>query len=132
MAGMVENCDFFTQPTAEGDDGRLRPDLLVRLPGGRSIVVDAKAPLAAYLSAVEATDELTQMGLMKNHASQIRAHLQALGRKSYAAQFQPAPDFVVLFLPGESFYSAALENDPESMPDHDPASRHAHRPDRVA
>jgi DNA recombination protein RmuC len=112
MAGMVEHCDFFTQPTAEGDEGRLRPDLLVRLPGGKSIVVDAKAPLAAYLLAIEAGDEPTRKSLMQNHASQVRAHLQALGRKSYAAQFQPAPDFVVLFLPGESFFSAALENDP--------------------
>ena len=112
MAGMLEHCDFFTQPTAEGDEGRLRPDLVVRLPGGKSIVVDAKAPLAAYLLAIESGDEQTRKSLMQNHASQVRAHLQALGRKSYAAQFQPAPDFVVLFLPGESFFSAALENDP--------------------
>jgi DNA recombination protein RmuC len=112
MAGMLENCDFFTQPTADSDDGRLRPDLLVRLPGGKSIVVDAKAPLAAYLSAIEATDEPSRKRLMQNHAAQVRVHVQALGRKSYSAQFQPAPDFVVLFLPGESFFSAALENDP--------------------
>lgn len=112
MAGMLEHCDFFTQPTATGEDGRLRPDLLVRLPGGKSIVVDAKAPLAAYLQAIEAADEITRKSLMGDHAMQVRAHLQALGRKSYAEQFQPAPDFVVLFLPGESFFSAALENDP--------------------
>lgn len=112
MAGMVEHCDFVTQPTVEGEDGRLRPDLIVRLPGGKSIVVDAKAPLAAFLKAIETDDENTRKALMQDHASQVRAHLQALGRKSYAAQFQPAPDFVVLFLPGESFFSAALENDP--------------------
>ncbi len=112
MAGMVEHCDFFTQPTVDGEDGRLRPDLLVRLPGGKSIVVDAKAPLAAYLKAMDAVDEHSRKTFMQDHASQVRAHLQALGRKAYAAQFQPAPDFVVLFLPGESFFSAALENDP--------------------
>lgn len=112
MAGMVQYCDFLTQPTVECEDGRLRPDLIVRLPQGKSIVVDAKAPLAAYLKAVEAIDENSRKALMRDHAAQVRAHLQALGRKSYAAQFQPTPDFVVLFLPGESFFSAALENDP--------------------
>ena len=74
--------------------------------------MDAKAPLAAYLKAMDAVDEHTRKSFMQDHASQVRAHLQALGRKAYAAQFQPAPDFVVLFLPGESFFSAALENDP--------------------
>jgi DNA recombination protein RmuC len=112
MAGMLEYCDFFTQATVEGEDGRLRPDLIVRLPGGKSIVVDAKAPLSAYLQAIEEPDETARRGFMQNHATQVRTHLQALGRKSYADQFQPAPDFVVLFLPGESFFSAALENDP--------------------
>jgi len=112
MAGMVEYCDFITQPTVEGEDGRLRPDLVVRLPGGKSIVVDAKAPLSAYLQATETDDEPTRKILMAQHAAQVRVHLQALGRKAYAEQFQPAPDFVVLFLPGESFFSAALQNDP--------------------
>lgn len=112
MAGMVEHCDFITQPTVEGEQGRLRPDLIVRLPGGKSIVVDAKAPLSAFLQATETDDEATKKTLMVQHASQVRAHLQALGRKSYSEQFQPAPDFVVLFLPGESFFSAALQNDP--------------------
>lgn len=112
MAGMLEHCDFFTQTTVEGEDGRLRPDLIVRLPGGKSIVVDAKAPLSAYLQAIEAADDTARRSFMQSHAAQVRTHLQALGRKSYAEQFQPAPDFVVLFLPGESFFSAALENDP--------------------
>ena len=112
MAGMVEYCDFVTQPSVQGEDGRLRPDLVVRLPGGKSIVVDAKAPLSAYLQATETDDEPTRKTLMAQHAAQVRVHLQALGRKSYAEQFQPAPDFVVLFLPGESFFSAALQNDP--------------------
>lgn len=113
MAGMLEHCDFVTQPAGDGEDGRLRPDLLVHLPGGKSIVVDAKAPLTAYLEALDAADEDARRDGMKAHASQVRTHLQALGQQAYADQFQPAPDFVVLFLPGESFFSAALENDPD-------------------
>jgi DNA recombination protein RmuC len=112
MAGMVERCDFYSQPVAAAEDGRLRPDLLVRLPGGKYIVVDAKAPLEAYLAAVEAPDEETRRARLQDHARQVRAHLAALARKSYWEQFDPAPEFVVLFLPGESFFSAALENDP--------------------
>jgi DNA recombination protein RmuC len=112
LAGMLEYCDFVTQVVTEGESGRLRPDLVVRLPGGRSIVVDAKTPLAAYLEAIEAPDEATRKTRLAAHAVQVRTHLQSLGRKQYFEQFQPAPDFVVLFLPGESFFSAALENDP--------------------
>src|SRR5262249_37312423 len=82
LAGMVQHCDFITQPTVEGDEGRLRPDLVIRLPGGKSIVVDAKAPLAAYLKAMDAVDDHTRKALMLDHASQVRTHLQALGRKS--------------------------------------------------
>ena len=113
MAGMLDRCDFFTQPSALSQDGRLRPDLLVRLPAGKSIIVDAKTPLAAYLEAIEAPDEETRRARMSDHARQVRAHLWALGRKSYWEQFDRAPEFVVLFLPGECFFSAALENDPE-------------------
>jgi DNA recombination protein RmuC len=112
MAGMLEYCDFVTQATIAGEEGRLRPDMIVRLPGGKSIVVDAKAPLTAYLYALEATDEEARRGHLRDHAAQVRTHLQQLGRKSYSQQFERAPDFVVLFLPGESFFSAALENDP--------------------
>lgn len=112
MAGMLEYCDFITQVTVTTDEGRLRPDLVVNLPGGKSIVVDAKTPLAAFIEAVEATDEAIRAVLMQNHARQVRDHLQALGRKSYFEQFDRTPEFVVLFLPGESFFSAALENDP--------------------
>ncbi len=112
VAGMLDRCDFFTQTTIWAEEGRLRPDLLVRLPGGRTIVVDAKAPLEAYLSAVEATDGAKRTHWLGEHARQVRVHMSALGRKSYWEQFERAPEFAVLFLPGECFFSAALEGDP--------------------
>ncbi len=112
MAGMLDHCDFETQITVTSEDGRLRPDMLVRLPGGKSIVVDAKTPLTGYLEALEARDEQARAARMADHARQVRAHMTALGRKSYWEQFDQAPEFAVLFLPGECFFSAALENDP--------------------
>ncbi len=113
MAGMLEYCDFEEQATVLTDDGRLRPDLVVRLPGGKTVVVDAKAPMAAYLDAVDrAMDETVREGLLRDHARQVREHIAGLGSKAYWSQFQPAPDFVVMFLPGETFFSAACEHDP--------------------
>jgi DNA recombination protein RmuC len=112
LAGMLDHCDFTTQTTLFGEEGRLRPDLLVRLPGGRTIVVDAKTPLDAYLRAIEATDEATRRARLADHARQVRAQMAALSRKSYWEQFDQAPEFAVLFLPGECFFSAALESDP--------------------
>lgn len=112
MAGMVDHCDFREQESTDTEEGRQRPDMVVRLPGGKNIVVDAKAPLAAYLEALETEDDALRKRKLQDHARQVREHLVKLGRKSYWEQFQPSPDFVVLFLPGETFYSAALESDP--------------------
>ena len=112
MAGMLDHCDFVTQTSVASEEGRLRPDLLVRLPAGKIVVVDAKTPLDGYLQAIEASDEPTRKLRLADHARQVRAHLTALGRKSYWEQFDHAPEFAVLFLPGECFFSAALESDP--------------------
>jgi DNA recombination protein RmuC len=113
MAGMLDYCDFEEQASVEGDNGRLRPDLVVRLPGGKTVIVDAKAPLAAYLDAVEGTgDDTARELLLKDHARQVRDHMTGLGSKAYWNQFQPAPDFVVMFLPGETFFAAACQHDP--------------------
>jgi len=113
LAGMQEHCDFETQTTTTDDEGkRLRPDLVVNLPGGKTIVVDSKTPMDAYLDALDATDDDAREAAMDGHARQVRTHIQQLGSKSYAAQFDQAPEFVVLFLPSESFFSAALQRDP--------------------
>jgi DNA recombination protein RmuC len=112
LAGMVEHCDFQEQQTASTDGGRVRPDLIVRLPGGKNVVVDAKTPLASYLSALEARDDGAREAFLKEHARQVRDHIGRLAAKAYWEQFTPTPEFVVMFLPGETFFSAALEQDP--------------------
>jgi len=113
MAGMVAYCDFTEQQTAGPEGSRIRPDLIVRLPNEKRIVVDSKVPLKSYLESLEETTEAGRTAKLKQHAVQIRNHLRSLSEKAYWAQFQPAPEFAILFLPGEIFFSAALQQDPE-------------------
>jgi DNA recombination protein RmuC len=112
IAGMEAYCDFDEQVTVTTSDGRLRPDLVVKLPGGKNVVVDAKTPLQSYLEAVEATEDELRRDKLADHARQVREHMRALASKAYWEQFNPNPEFVVMFLPGETFFSAALEQDP--------------------
>jgi DNA recombination protein RmuC len=114
LAGMVEHCDFTRQAHVRGgdDEGAQRPDLVVHLAGGKQVVVDAKVPFAAYLESTEARDEAVRRERLAAHARQVRAHVDALGAKAYWRRFDPTPEFVVMFVPGEVFLSAALEADP--------------------
>jgi DNA recombination protein RmuC len=112
IAGMVEYCDFVRQETVHADSGPRRPDLIVRLPSGRSVAVDSKVPLSHYLEALEAVDEDARVAALRRHAAQVRTHVKELSAKAYQDAIEPSPEFVVLFLPGETFFSAALEQDP--------------------
>ena len=111
MAGMLEYCDFDEQSSQMTENGRIRPDLLVRLPGGRTVVIDAKAPLEAYLDAQDTSDEATREQKLADHSRQVRDHMTKLGAKGYWEQFHPSPEFVVMFLPGEAVFQAALQQD---------------------
>lgn len=113
LAGLVEHCDFVEQKSNTTDGGRLRPDMMIRLPGNLNVVVDAKAPLMAYLESLEQEDEEGRRERLRQHARQIQNHINILGNKQYFAQCDPTPEFVVLFLPGESFFSAALAENPQ-------------------
>ncbi len=119
MAGMVPHCDFIEQAsvTTAGNENEnnvmLRPDMIVKLPGGKQVVIDAKTPMQAFLDSLETDDDTRRQQLAKDHARGIRTHITKLAAKSYWEQFQPAPDFVVLFLPGETFFNVALEADPD-------------------
>lgn len=110
MAGMLNQCDFFEQSV--GKDAPVRPDLIVKLPGGRQVVIDAKVPMEAYLDGIQTGDETVRLSKMEEHAKGLRAHISALSKKSYHQHFSPTPEFVVLFLPSETFFSAALQVDP--------------------
>jgi len=117
IAGLTKYCDFETQVSRDTEEGRVRPDLVVRLPQNKTVVVDSKVPLKAYLEAMEASDENLRKAALARHAQAVRKHVRDLGAKAYWSQFENAPEFVVLFLPGESFFSAALEQDRELIED---------------
>jgi DNA recombination protein RmuC len=113
IAGMLSHCDFYEQRDGDKKSQTIRPDMVVKLPGNRSIIIDAKAPLQAYLEAMETADHEHRLELFRKHAAQVRKQIQNLSQKAYWQQFEHSPEFVLLFLPGESYFSAALQVDPE-------------------
>jgi DNA recombination protein RmuC len=117
MAGMLQYCDFDEQTTVVTDDGRIRPDVVVHLPGNRTIVIDAKVPFDAFYESISTKDDEIRSARLKDHARLVRTHIGSLSKKSYWESVQPTPEFVLLFLPGETFYSAALEIDPKLIED---------------
>ncbi len=117
LAGMVEHCDFYEQESVHTDEGQQRPDMIVRMPDGREIIVDVKTPLDAYLSAIEKEDDQSRDQELIRHARNVRNRVNELAAKAYWAQFKNAPDFVVLFIPGDQFLGAALEKDPALLED---------------
>jgi DNA recombination protein RmuC len=117
LAGMVEHCDFFEQEAVPSESGKRRPDMVIRMPDRREIVVDSKTPLDAYLAAVEASDEATRKSHLEHHARNVRERVRELAGKSYWAQFPHSPDFVVLFIPGDQFLAAALDLDHSLLED---------------
>lgn len=117
LAGMLQYCDFVEQETVTTADGRIRPDVIVKLPGNRTIVIDAKVPFDAFYESISTTDEIIRGAKLKDHARLVRTHIGNLSKKSYWEAVQPTPEFVLLFLPGETFYSAALEIDPKLIED---------------
>jgi DNA recombination protein RmuC len=117
LAGMLQYCDFDEQTTIATDDGRIRPDVIIRLPGNRTIVIDAKVPFDAFYESISTNDDAVRSARLKDHARLVRTHIGSLSKKSYWESVQPTPEFVLLFLPGETFYSAALEIDPKLIED---------------
>jgi len=113
LAGMVQHCDFVEQPSVTSEDARFRPDMVVRLPGGRQIIVDAKTVLSAYLDAHEAQNDVQQAEALRRHAAQVKSRMDELSLKAYWTQFDHSPEFVVLFLPGEQYLGAALDQNPQ-------------------
>jgi DNA recombination protein RmuC len=117
LAGMVEHCDFYEQEHRSSEEGSFRPDMVIRMPAGREVVVDIKTPLDAYLSAVEAGDDDSRRQHLERHARNVRQRVRELAGKSYWSQFKKAPDFAVLFIPGDQFLSAALDVDRRLLED---------------
>jgi DNA recombination protein RmuC len=115
MAGMLEHCDFDEQVTSDADSGRMRPDLVVHLPGGKNVAVDAKVPMQAFLEANEADDETVRRAHLASHGRQMKAHVDALSKKEYWKRVDPSPEFVVAFIPGDPLLTAALEHEPGLM-----------------